>query len=58
MQDKLAEQNYHQNVKTLRERLTDTFENASENLTKTITKGSINSNKAIDFKLKSSRTNQ
>ena len=48
MQDKLVEQNYHQNVKILREPLTDTFKNASENLTKTITKGSINNNKAID----------
>ena len=48
IQDKLGEQNYHQNAEKIYKPLTDTIKNTSENLTKTITETYINNNKAIE----------
>ena len=48
LQDKLGEQNYHQNAEKLYKPLTDTITDTSENLTKTITETYINNNKAIE----------
>ena len=48
LQDKLGEQNYHQNVEKLYKPVTDTIKYTSENLTEAITESSINNNKAIE----------
>ena len=48
LQDKLGEQNYHEDAKKIYKPLTDTIKNTSENLTKTITETYINNNKAIE----------
>ena len=48
LQDKLCKQNYHQKTKNLFELMTDANKKTSENLTKTITETSINSNKALE----------
>ena len=48
LQDKLGEQNYHQNAEKLYKPLTDTIKDTSENLTQTITETYINNNKAIE----------
>ena len=47
LQDKLAKQNFHEDMKRLYEPLTDTIKNTSENITKTITDTSIKNTKAI-----------
>ena len=48
LQDKLGEQNYHQNAEKLYKPVTDTIENTSENLTKTITESSFLNNEALN----------
>ena len=48
LQDKLGKQNFHEDMKNLYEPLTDTIKNVSENIAKTLTKNSINNNKAIE----------
>ena len=48
LQDKLGEQNYHQNAEKLYKPPTDTIKTTFENLSKTITETSINNNKAIE----------
>ena len=47
LQDKLGEQNFHDDMTKVFEPLTDTLKKTSENITKTITESSINNNKAI-----------
>ena len=47
LQDKLDEQNYHQDIKKLHEPFTDTIKDISRDITKTITESSINNNKAL-----------
>ena len=49
LQDKLGEQNYHQKSEKLLEPVTKSIKDASEEVTKTITETSINSNKAIEI---------
>ena len=48
LQDKLGEQNYHEDTKKLIKPMTDAIKNTSENITKTLTENSINNNKAIE----------
>ena len=48
LQDKLGEQNFHENVKKVFEPVTKSLENTSENLTKAITETSIKNNLAIE----------
>ena len=48
LQDKLGEQNYHQNAEKIYKPLTDTIKTTSENLSKTITETSIFNNKAME----------
>ena len=48
LQDKLGEQNFHENIKKLFESVTKSIENTSENLTKAITETSIKNNLAIE----------
>ena len=48
LQDKLGEQNFHEDMKKVYEPLTDTNKNVSENISKTLTESSINNNKAIE----------
>ena len=48
LQDKLGEQNYHQNAEKFYKPLTDTFKDTSENLTTAITETYINNKKAIE----------
>ena len=48
LQDKLGEQNFHENMKKLYEPLTDTIQNTSENITKTITESSKENNLALE----------
>ena len=48
LQNKLGEQNFHEDMKKVFEPVTKSLENTSENITKTITETSINNNKAID----------
>ena len=48
LQDKLGEQNFHEDVKKVFEPLAKSFENTSENLTKAITETSIKNNQAIE----------
>ena len=47
LQNKLGEQNYHEDIKKFFKPMTDEMKNTSENITKTITENSINNNKAI-----------
>ena len=49
LQDKLGEQNFHENMKKLYEPLTDTIKNTSENKTKTITESSKENNLALEI---------
>ena len=49
LQDKLGEQNYHEDSKKLFKPMTDVIKNTSENITKTLTENSINNNKAIEI---------
>ena len=48
LQDKLGDQNYHEDAKKLFKPMTDVMKNTSENITKTLTENSINNNKAIE----------
>ena len=48
LQDKLGEQNFHEDMTKVFEPLTDTLKKISENISKTITENSINNNKAIE----------
>ena len=48
LQDKLGEQNFHEDMKKLFEPVTKSLENTSENLTKAITETSIKNNLAIE----------
>ena len=48
LQDKLGEQNYHEDAKKLFKSMTDVIKNTSENITKTLTENSFKNNKAID----------
>ena len=48
IQDKLGEQNFHEDMKKVFEPVTKSLENTSENLTKAITESSIKNNKAIE----------
>ena len=48
LQDKLGEQNFHEDMTKVFEPLTDTLKKTSENLTKTLTENSNNNNKAIE----------
>ena len=48
LQDKLGEQNYHEDAKKLFKPMTDAIKDTSDNLTKTITESSNNNNKAIE----------
>ena len=47
LQNKLGEQNYHEDIKKFFKPMTDEMKNTSENLTKAITENSINNIKAI-----------
>ena len=47
LQNKLGEQNFHEDMIKVFEPLTDTLKKTSENITKTTTENSINNNKAI-----------
>ena len=47
LQNKLGEQNFHEDMTKVFEPLTDTLKKTSEIITKTITENSINNNKAI-----------
>ena len=48
LQDKLGEQNFHEDMKKVFEPVTKSLENTSENITKTLTEKLINNNKAIE----------
>ena len=48
LQNKLGEQNYHEDIKKFFKTMTDEMKNTSEKITKTITEHSINNNKAIE----------
>ena len=48
LQDKLCEQNYHEDSKKIFKPMTDAIKNTSETITKTLTENSINNNKAIE----------
>ena len=48
LQDKLGEQNFHEDMKKVFEPVTKSLENTSDNITKTLTENSINNNKAIE----------
>ena len=47
LQDKLGEQNFHEDMKKVFEPVTKSLENTSENITKTLTDSSIKNNQAI-----------
>ena len=48
LQDKLGEQNYHEDAEKIFKPMTDVIKNTSENITKTLTENSIFNNKAIE----------
>ena len=48
LQDKLGEQNYHEDSKKIFKPMTEAIKSTSENITKTLTENSINNNKAIE----------
>ena len=48
LQDKLGEQNFHEDMKKVFEPVTKSLENTSENITKTLTENSVNNNKTIE----------
>ena len=48
LQDRLGEENYHEDPKKLFKPMTDAIKNTSETITKTLTENSINNNKAIE----------
>ena len=48
LQDKLGKQNFHEDMKKVFEPVTKSFENTSQDITKTLTENSIKNNKAIE----------
>ena len=48
LQDKLGDQNFHEDAKKLFKPITDAIKNTSETITKTLTENYINNNKAIE----------
>ena len=48
LQDKLGEQNFHENIKKVFEPVTKSIENTSQDITKTITETSLKNNEAIE----------
>ena len=48
LQNKLGEQNYHEDMKKIFKPMTDEIKNTSDKITKTFTENSINNNKAIE----------
>ena len=48
LQDKLGEQNYHEDSKKIFKPMTDAIKSTSESITKTLTENSFNNNKAIE----------
>ena len=48
LQDKLAKQNFHEDMKKLFEPVTKSIENTAQDITKTITETSIKNNQAIE----------
>ena len=48
LQNRLGDQNYHEDMNKLFKPMTDAIKNTSENITKTLTENSINNNKAIE----------
>ena len=48
LQDKLGEQNYHEDSKKIFKPMTEVIKSTSENIIKTWTENSINNNKAIE----------
>ena len=48
LQDKLGEQNFHEDIKKVFEPVTKSLKNTSKNLTKAITETSIKNNQAIE----------
>ena len=48
LQDKLGEQNFHEDMKKVFEPMTDTLKKTSDKIAKTITENSINNNKAVE----------
>ena len=48
LQNKLGDQNYHEDIKKFFKPMTDEIKDTSENITKTITESSNNNNKAIE----------
>ena len=48
LQDKLGDQNYHEDARKFFKPMTDAIKSTSETVTKTLTENSINNNKAIE----------
>ena len=48
LQNKLRDQNYHEDIKKFFKPMTDEIKNTSEKITRTLTENSINNNKAIE----------
>ena len=48
LQNKLGDQNYHEDINKFFEPMTDDLKNTSEKITRTLTENSINNNKAIE----------
>ena len=48
LQDKLGKQNFHNDMKKVFEPITKSFENTSQDITKTITETSVKNNQAIE----------
>ena len=48
LQNKLGDQNYHENINKFFKPMTDKLKNTSEKITRTLTENSINNNKAIE----------
>ena len=48
LQDKLGEQNYHEDSKKIFKPMIEVIKSTSENITKILTENSINNNKAIE----------
>ena len=48
LQNELGKQNFHEDMKKVFEPVTDTIENTSEKLTKTLTESSVKNNKALE----------
>ena len=48
LQNKLGDQNYHEDINKFFKPMTDELKNTSEKITRTLTENSINNNKAIE----------